>query len=193
MLTALLLLSPAADAATWAIDPAHTKVGFRVEHMKISSVEGTFHTVSGTLEAEPGATRDLSVEVEVDLASVDTGNDKRDEHLRASDFLDVASHPTMTFASTQVKKTEDGFDIFGELTLRGVTKPVTLHAAGLTESIVDPWGGERMGATATATVDRHDFGVSWNQALEAGGMLVGSEVELRIDVEFVKSDAAKMD
>lgn len=190
LIFASLLLGGTAEAATWSVDASHTRVGFRVTHMLISSVEGQFPGVTGTLEFEPGQLDDLSVTVEVDMTTVDTRNEKRDGHLKGPDFLHVEAHPTMTFASTDVKARRDGsFDLIGDLTIRGVTKQVTLQGTGLTQSIVDPWGNERVGARAVATIDRQDFGVSWNQSLDAGGMVVGDELELQIDVEFVRSSS----
>jgi polyisoprenoid-binding protein YceI len=183
----ILLLAGLAQADTWTLDSTHSKVGFRVSHMMVSSVEGRFGGVTGTLDFEPGKVGDLDIEVEVDMATIDTANAKRDGHLQAAGFLDVANHPSMRFESRKVKVTRGGeFDLSGDLTLRGVTKPITLHGSGLALAVTDPWGNERVGAHATAIINRQDFGVTWNQALEAGGVLVGDEVHLRIDVEFTK-------
>jgi polyisoprenoid-binding protein YceI len=187
ILAAALFLPAAAQAGEWQLDPAHSRVGFRVAHMMVTYVEGGFDEVSATLDYEVGKLDDLSVEVTVDVASVDTDNDKRDEHLRASDFLDVANHPNMTFVSTGVKPLKNGrFELTGDLTLRGVTKPVTLTATGLDSAVRDPWGNLRVGASATGVIDRQDFGVSYSQLLETGGLAVGNEVELRIDVVFTQ-------
>ncbi len=184
--SALLLASTAAHAETWQIDPTHTRVGFRVSHMMVSSVEGSFPDVSGTLDLQPGKLSDAKVSVEVTMNTVSTGNDQRDEHLRTSDFLDVANHPTMTFSSTGLKAKRGGFELTGDLTIRGVTKRVTFTGTGLDQVAVDPWGNKRMGAHATTIVNRQDFGVAWNQALETGGLLVGDELPLQIDVEFTR-------
>ena len=184
----IALLASLAAADTWNLDAAHTRVGFRVQHMMVSSVEGSFPGVSGTLEMDPGKVSTADVQITVDIASIDTANEQRDEHLRSPDFLDADQFPEMTYTTSKVKVNKDGsFDLIGELTLHGVTKPVTLHATGLSQSVIDPWGNERMGARATGTIDRQAFGVKWNQALEAGGLLVGDEVELSIDVEFTKA------
>ncbi|MCB9679600.1 MAG: YceI family protein [Alphaproteobacteria bacterium] len=187
LLLAPLLWSATADAATWELDPAHSRVGFAVTHLMVSTVEGQFTEPKATLDYEVGDLKGLKVTVTVDMKSVDTRNDQRDEHLRTSDFLDVEKYPTMTFESRSVEVAKKGgFLIHGDLTLRGVTRPVTLTASGLTQSVKDPWGNERVGAKATATIDRQEFGVAWNQALEAGGMLVSDEVELQIDAEFIR-------
>ncbi len=186
-LFALFAFTPAADAATWTLDSSHSKVGFGVTHLMVSTVEGDFREVESTLDFEPGQVKDLTVEVTVQVASVDSGNDKRDEHLRTSDFLDVESHPTMTFVSKKVKADRDGgLVVTGDLTLRGVTKSVTLEGTGLQQVVKDPWGNERVGVRVTGSIDRTEFGVEWNQALEAGGMLVGDEVTLEIQAEYIK-------
>ncbi|TNE89939.1 MAG: polyisoprenoid-binding protein [Deltaproteobacteria bacterium] len=182
----LLFLASAASAETWQLDPSHTRVGFRVDHMMVSSVEGQFPEVSGELELEPGKASTAEVTVEVQMATVNTGNDQRDEHLRTSDFLDVANYPTMTFTSTSIKTKRDGFSLTGDLTIRGVTKRVTFTGKGLDQVVIDPWGNQRVGAHATTTIDRQEFGVAWNQALEAGGLLVGNDLDLQIDVEFTR-------
>lgn len=186
ILSAALLLSTSANAATWQLDPSHTRVGFRVSHMMVSSVEGSFTGVTGELDYEPGKVKDLGASVTVDMNTVQTGNEDRDNHLRTSDFLDVENHPNMTFTTTSVKAKKDGFAMTGDLTIRGVTKKVTFDATGLDAVVIDPWGNQRLGAHATTTIDRTDFGVEWNQALEAGGVLVGNDLTLTIDVEFIQ-------
>lgn len=170
----------------WSLDPAHSRVGFRVSHMMISSVEGRFTDVSGSLELEPGQLSDLSVQVEVAMNSVETGIEQRDEHLRTADFLDVANHPTMSFVSKKVKTHKGGFDLTGVLTIRGVSKTVTFQGSGLDAVVIDPWGNQRVGAHATTTIDRQDFGVAYNQLLETGGVMVGDDLQLQIDVEFIR-------
>ncbi len=177
-----------AHAGTWNLDASHSRVGFRVKHMMVSSVEGQFTDVSGTLQAEPGDLKNASVEVTVQMASVDTSNEDRDNHLRADDFFGVEAHPTMTFVSRKFKAKKDGsFEIVGDLTIRGNTKSVTFTGEGLGQSITDPWGNERMGATATATIDRQDFGVKYSQVLDQGGLAVGNDVKIQLDVEFVRA------
>lgn len=191
LLSAALLVGATAHAGSWELDPAHSHIGFRVSHMMVSWVEGQFPMARGTLSYDPGDLSALSVQVTVDVESVETGNAKRDEHLRSSDFLAVDAHPEMRFVSRSVKaRRGGGFDLTGDLTIRGVTRPVTFEAKGLGSPIVDPWGKERVGATATATIDRQDFGVSWNEVLEAGGVLVGDDLELRVDVAFTRPAGA---
>ncbi|MEZ4235595.1 MAG: YceI family protein [Myxococcota bacterium] len=182
----LLLLATAAHAETWQLDPAHSRVGFSVSHMMISTVEGQFSGVTGTLDYTPGHLADLDLSVQVDMSTVDTRNADRDAHLRKPDFLDVEKYPTMSFVATKVKPHKDGtFEVVGDLTIKGVTKPVTLQGKGLQAAVTDPWGGKRVGATATGTIDRQAFGVTYNQALDAGGVLVGDEVTLNLAAEFV--------
>ena len=182
-----LMISAGAHADTWTIDPSHSRIGFRVSHMMVSSVEGQFPGVEGKLTYTVGQPKGLAVEVTVAMDTVDTQNADRDTHLKSAEFLDVEAHPTMGFVSTKVRTGKGGaFQIVGDLTLRGVTKSVVLEAKGLDRSAIDPWGKERLGASATTTINRHDFGVSWNQALDQGGLLVGDELDIRLDVEFVK-------
>jgi polyisoprenoid-binding protein YceI len=170
----------------FTLDPSHSVVGFSVRHMMIAKVRGQFSDFSGKLEvAEDPLDSTLSVEVRVD--SVDTRDEQRDGHLRSGDFFDVENHPVMSFTATAVKAVGgDRFVVEGDLTVRGVTRPVTLDATynGLGQ---DPWGNQRIGIEATAEVDREDFGLTWNQALETGGVLVGKAVKIEIDAQFVRS------
>jgi polyisoprenoid-binding protein YceI len=185
--TALALaLTGSAEAATWSIDASHTRVGFKVRHLMVSWVQGEFADVSGTVEYDPAAPAKTSATVTVQMASVDTRDAKRDEHLRSADFFDVAKYPTMSFTSTSVKQgSGQTLQVLGDLTIRGVTRPVTLVVDGLGQPVTDPWGSQRVGATATATINRQDFGVSWNGTLDSGGVVVGDEVQLVIDVQLV--------
>lgn len=177
-----------AHAATWNLDPAHSRVGFSVSHMTISTVEGSFSGVEATLDYEVGRLSELKTTVTVDMATVDTRNADRDAHLKKEDFLFVEEHPEMTFVSTAVKPGKKGtFELVGDLTLRGVTKRVTFEGTGLQQVALDPWGNERLGAKATAVIDRQAFGVSYNQTLDRGGLLVGDEVTIELAVEFVKA------
>jgi polyisoprenoid-binding protein YceI len=168
---------------TWKIDPDHTEVAFTVKHLMITKVRGTFDTVDVTV-VTPERFEDTRIEATIDVASVNTGQPDRDNHLRTGDFFLVEKHPKMTFRSTSLKADGEDFTIDGELTLRGVTRPVTLKGefGGV---ITDPYGQTRAGATATTTINRHDFGVSWNAALEAGGMTLGDNVKIEIDIEVV--------
>ena len=170
---------------TYDIDASHTHVGFKARHLVVAKVRGSFSDVSGTVVVadDPLAS---TVEVSVGLASIDTGDATRDGHLRSGDFFDVDNHPTMTFRSTGVRQVgDDRYDVDGELTVRGVTRPLTLHAT-FEGTVTDPWGGERAIFSATGKVNREEFGLTWNQALETGGVLVGKDVELDIEAEVVR-------
>lgn len=168
---------------TWKIDPAHSEVAFSVRHLMITKVRGVFETVDVTI-VTPEDPKNTTIEAVVDVASVNTSQPDRDNHLRTSDFFLVEEHPTMTFTSTSLAVDGENFTVEGALTMRGVTKPVTLKGefGGV---IVDPYGQTKAGATATTTVNRHDFGVSWNAALEAGGVTLGDDVKIDIDVQVV--------
>ncbi len=188
LLVCLALAIPGiAGAATYQLDPVHSSIQFKIRHLTVSNVTGTFNKIKGsaTMEGEDPAT--LKVEVAIEAASVDTGNEKRDQHLRTPDFLDVAKYPTITFVSRKVVKGEPGkLKITGDLTLHGVTREITVDLEGPTSEVKDPWGGFRRGATGTARIDRRDFGITWNTALDSGGMLVGNEVTIYVEVEWVK-------
>lgn len=187
MLLTLLSLASANAADTWTIDPTHSRVGFSVAHMTISSVEGRFNGVEGTLTYDVGKLADLKTTVTVDMTTVDTDNADRDAHLKKEDFLHVEKYPEMTFVSTGVKAGKKGaFELMGDLTIRGVTKPVTFQAKGLDQTVTDPWGNDRVGASATTVIDRKAFGVNYNQVLDRGGVMVGDEVTIELDVEFVR-------
>lgn len=171
----------------WNFDPVHSHVGFSVRHMMISKVNGLFKVWSGTLEADEANPAASHVEVEIDAASIDTQEPKRDEHLRSADFLDAANHPKITFRSTQVAKAnEDHYRVTGVLTIRGTSKEVVLDTefAGRQK---DPWGGERAGFSATVTIDRKDFGLTFNMPLDGGGLLVGDKVNITLDIQAVKA------
>lgn len=169
----------------WEIDPAHTTVGFVARHLMVAKVRGRFTGVTGAITVAERP-EDSSVEVTIDAATIDTREEARDNHLRSPDFLDVENHPTITFRSTRVRHVEGHrWAVDGELTIKGVTRPVTLDVTY--EGVVrDPWGGERVGFSATTEIDRDDWGVSWNVALEAGGFLVGKKVMIEIEVEAVR-------
>jgi polyisoprenoid-binding protein YceI len=180
-------MTTAAVAAktTWAIDAGHTNAEFAVKHLMIATVRGRFSDLSGTVELDPDEPTNSTVDVTVNVASIDTRQEQRDEHLRSADFFDVANFPILTFKSTGIRRDGANFLVDGDLTIRGVTKPVTLRATeeGRTR---DPWGGERIGFSASTKVNRRDFGLTWNQVLEAGGFAVGDEVKITLDVELVK-------
>jgi polyisoprenoid-binding protein YceI len=155
--------------------------------MMVSTVRGSFGTVSGTVEYDPKNVAATKVEATVGVTSVDTNEDKRDEHLRSADFFDAVQFPEMKFVSTGVKNVKkDSFELLGNMTIRGVTKPVTLTVKTLAPETKDPWGGMRSGTRATGTINRQDFGLTWNKALDGGGYIVGDEVEISLDVELIR-------
>lgn len=184
---ALLALPALAAAETWSIDADHSSVGFTVRHMMVSNVKGSFGTFSGTVEVDEKDSAGSKVSVTIDAASINTGVAKRDEHLRSADFFDTARYPTVTYVSKKVEKSgKDRLKVYGDLTLRGVTRPVVLDVEGPTAAYRDPWGKTRRGASATAAINRRDFGLTWNKVIEAGGVLVGDEVKIMLEMEFVR-------
>ena len=180
--------------STWTIDASHTLVEFAVKHMMIATVKGRFGEVSGTIVLDEASLENSSVEVEIDAASIDTGAEDRDTHLRSADFLDVENHPTITFRSRRVEgayaEAGDRFKVIGDLTIRGTTLEVTLDAT-FEGTGQDPWGGQRAGFRATTEIDRRDWGLRWNQALETGGVLVGNSVKIEIEAQAVKVEGAQ--
>jgi polyisoprenoid-binding protein YceI len=172
-------------AYTYNIDPAHSAVKFWVRHLGISKVHGTFSGVSGTVTLDPAAPEGASVEASVDVSTVSTGNTDRDNHLKSPDFFDVSTYPTMSFATTGItKKGEGEYEVTGNLTLHGVTKPVTLKAE-VSPEMKNPLGpGYKIGVSLSGTIARDDFGLTYNMALETGGWVVGKEVHLDIDLEI---------
>jgi polyisoprenoid-binding protein YceI len=170
---------------TWAVDAAHTNVEFAIRHLMIATVKGRFGAVAGTVRLDEQDPTRSEVEVTIDVASIDTRQPDRDAHLRSADFFDAEHHPVMTFRSRRIARDGGDYVVDGDLTIRGVSRPVTLRAAeeGRTR---DPWGGERVGFSASTRINRRDFGLTWNQALETGGVLVGDEVKISLDVELVK-------
>jgi polyisoprenoid-binding protein YceI len=173
-----------AAATSYKVDDAHTSVTFSVRHL-FTNVEGRFKTFEGQIDFDPAAPEKTTVKGTIDAASIDTNVQKRDDHLRSPDFFDVAKHPKIEFVSTgvsDVDKTKNTGKIQGNLTMHGVTKPVVLDAQFL-GAATDPWGNKKAGFTASTVVNRKDFGLGWNQALESGGVLVGEEVTIRLNVE----------
>jgi polyisoprenoid-binding protein YceI len=174
-------------AATWELDPAHTGVHFKVRHLMVSSVRGDFEKVSGKIVYDETDVTKSTADIVIDAASVNSRVAKRDADLRSANFLDVANHPTITFKSKRVEKTGDGtLKVTGDLTIRGATKPVVLDVEGPTPAIKDPGGNLRVGGLVTTKINRKDFGLTWNKPLEAGGVLVGDEVDITIDVEIYR-------
>jgi polyisoprenoid-binding protein YceI len=166
---------------TWKLDPAHSELSFWVRHLKITKVRGTFESFDVTVTTPEDPSK-ISIDASIDVSSVNTGQEQRDNHLRSSDFFLVEQHPHMTFRSTDIQVDGDAFTIDGELTLRGVTKTVTLTGefGGV---ITDDYGRTKAGASASTTINRQDFGVSWNAALEAGGFTLGDDVTITIDLQ----------
>ena len=175
--------------ALWNIDPVHSAIHFSVRHMVVAKTRGRFGKFSGELSFDAANPSAGSVQVSIDSASIDTADGQRDAHLKSADFFDVEKFPQASFRSTKVEDVGgDRYRITGDLSIRGVTKPVVLEAT-YQGSGKDPWGGERLGFSATTSVDRRQFGLEWNKALETGGVLVGEKVELTLEVEAVKAAA----
>ena len=172
--------------STYQLDPSHSNINFSVKHMMISKVRGSFEKVSGKLTYDPSNPGATSVEVSIEVASIKTGEEGRDTHLKSADFFDVEKYPTITFKSIRASGKAPELTIVGELTIHGVTRPVTLELEGPTEEIKDPWGNIKIAASGKAKIKRKDFGLTWNAALEAGGLLVGDDVSIEVDVQFVK-------
>ncbi|HEX6039058.1 YceI family protein [Longimicrobium sp.] len=176
----------ATATSTWNIDPAHTTVEFSVKHLMISTVRGHFGAVTGTIvlnEQDPTAS---SVTAEIDVTSINTRQEQRDAHLRSADFFDVDTFPSIKFQSTRIERDGDHFDVIGNLTIRDVTREVVLHTSDEGRG-GDPWGGQRAGFSATTKIDRREFGLTWNQALETGGVVVGNDIKISLEVEAVKA------
>jgi polyisoprenoid-binding protein YceI len=173
---------------TWNIDPAHSNAAFKIKHMMISNVKGSFNGLSGTLTEDTTDPTRSQVEATIDLSTVSTGDTNRDTHLKSADFFDVEHNPHMTFRSTKVeKKGNQEYAVTGDLTIHGVTKPVTFAVEGPSEPGKDPWGNTRIGLEATTKISRKDFGLTYNAALETGGILIGDDVQITLDVQFVKA------
>jgi polyisoprenoid-binding protein YceI len=191
-LALVLTASPLyAQATAWQIDPEHTSAQFAVSHMTVSTVRGRFNKTTGTVTWDGKDLSAASVEIVIDTASIDTGVQKRDDHLRTSDFMNVAKYPSMTFKSTKIEATGPGkVRMSGNLTIRGVTRPVVFEVTGPSPLVKDPDGFTRVGASAVGKINRKDFGLVWNRILEAGGATVGMNVAITIDIEIVNRGGA---
>jgi polyisoprenoid-binding protein YceI len=176
----------------WSFDLVHSSINFWVRHLMVSKVHGRFGQWTGSLQLDESNLAASSLDIQIDAASIDTREPQRDTHLRSADFLEAEKYPHLTFKSTAVKVAgKDSFEVQGNLTIRGVTKPVTLEVES-SGRVKDPWGGERAGFSAHGSIERKDFGLTWNKALEAGGVVVGDKVEISIEIEAVrKLEAAK--
>jgi len=191
-LAAVLSLPAGAAASDWKIDPAHSSAQFSVRHMAISTVRGAFSKVNGLIALDDKDITKSTVDVTIDVTTVDTREPSRDNDLRSDKFFDVAHFPTMTFKSKKVEQLSPGkLKVTGDLTIRGTTKEVVLDVEGPTAPVKDPWGNQRAAATATAKVNRQDFGVKWNATMDNGGVVVGDDVNITIDVEMIKQAPPK--
>jgi polyisoprenoid-binding protein YceI len=177
----------ASTVTVWDVDPAHSHAQFKVRHLMISNVKGEFTKLSGSARIDSGDITRSSIEASIDVTSISTRDPQRDGHLKSPDFFDVEKYSTITFRSTQISRNPDGgIEATGDLTIHGVTKPVVFEVDGPTPETKDPWGNTRIGVEATTSIDRKDFGLTWNSNLETGGVLVGDKVAITVDVEFVK-------
>ena len=181
-----LTAQPQTRVTTWTIDPAHTLVEFSAKHMMFTTVKGRFTRVSGTIVDVADEPTRSSVEVEIDAASITTGDPQRDGHVKSADFLDVENFPTLTFRSRRIEGTRERFKVIGDLTIRGTTREVTLDAE-FQGTATNPWGKTVAGFTAQTEINRKDFGLNWNVVLESGGVLVSDRVKISVDVEAVKN------
>jgi polyisoprenoid-binding protein YceI len=173
---------------TWKLDPAHSHAEFKVKHMMISNVKGSFSGLSGVLNLDESDYTHSTVEASIPVATLKTGDDQRDGHLKSADFFDAEKFPTVTFKSTNIDSTGGAdYQVTGDLTLHGVTKSVTFSVEDVSEPSKDPWGNQRIGLSASTKLNRKDFGLTWNSALETGGVLVGEEVTVSLEVQFIKS------
>jgi polyisoprenoid-binding protein YceI len=177
--------APSGAKTVWKLDPTHTLVEFSAKHLMISTVKGRIAGVDGAIYIDEDEPANSSVEATLDARTLDTRVDQRDQHLRSGDFLDVEKFPEIRFRSTEIQGDEQNFRLTGDLTIRDVTRPITLDGTfeGRTK---DPWGGERVGFSATGKFDRRDYGLTWNVILESGGLTVGNDIKIQIDVEAIK-------
>jgi len=182
------LATPQITTTTWNIDPVHSVAEFKVKHMMISNVKGQFAKIAGSLTLNESNLANSRVEVSIDASSIETRDAQRDAHLKSPDFFDVAKFPTLSFKSTSVRVVRDGeLAVEGDLTIRDVTRKVVFNVEGPTPPAKDPWGNTRVAVSASTKINRKDFGLSWNAALETGGILVGDEVTINLEVQFVKA------
>ena len=177
-----------ATTTTWKIDPAHSAAEFKVKHMMISNVKGKFSGLSGTLTLKEGDLAGSTVETTIPVTTLSTGDEQRDAHLKSADFFDAEKYPVLSFKSVQVTPAGAGeLEVTGELTMHGVTKAVAFAVEGPSAPGKDPWGNLRVGLSAVTKINRKDFGLAWNAALETGGVLVGEDVTIMLDVQFIKA------
>jgi polyisoprenoid-binding protein YceI len=173
---------------TWKIDPAHSQAHFKVKHMMISNVKGEFSALNGALTFDGENIANSSVNATIDATTISTGDPQRDGHLKSADFFDTEKFPTLSFKSTKVSKKGEGeIAVAGDLTIHGITRNVTFEVEGPSAPAKDPWGNTRVGLEATTKINRKDFGLTWNSALETGGILVGEDIAITLDVQFIKA------
>lgn len=185
--TTLTATTPNVETTTWTIDGSHTQAQFKVRHMMIANVTGEFTKISGQFQFNPEDPTLNKIEATIDVSSIHTRDENREAHLKSADFFDVEKYPNMTFVSKKFEPVRKGhFKVTGDLTIRDTTKEVVLEVEGPTDEIKDPWGGSRIGVTATTHLNRKEFGLHWNVALEAGGFLVGDDIKITIEAEFTK-------
>jgi polyisoprenoid-binding protein YceI len=184
-IAAIVFTAQLATAATYQVDPVHSQVEFTVDHLVVFKVNGSFNEYQGEIEADSANKSLTSVKAEIKVASIDTREPKRDGHLLSADFFDAEDHPLMTFVSKRVEGSGDDIKVVGDLTIRGTTKEVSLKGSFRGEN-TDPWGNVRAGFSASTTINRHDYGLSWNKALETGGFVVGDDVTIHLEVQGVR-------
>ena len=185
-MTATVQTAPVAGTKTaWKLDPSHTSVEFSAKHLMITTVKGRITDIEGIIYTDEKDLKNSSVEATLKAVSLDTRTDQRDQHLRSADFLDVEKFPEIRFRSTRIQGDKQSFKLTGDLTIRDVTKPITLDVEFEGET-KDPWGGQRLGFSANGKIDRREFGLTWNQALEAGGVVVGNDIKINLEVQAVK-------
>jgi polyisoprenoid-binding protein YceI len=183
-----VLATPQTATTTWNIDPAHSVAEFKVKHMMISNVKGQFGKVRGTLTLDESDPTKSKATASIEASSIETRDAQRDAHLKSADFLHVEKFPSLSFTSTRISLVRDGeLAVEGDLTIRGVTRKVLFNVEGPTPPTKDPWGNTRVGVSATTKINRKDYGLTWNAALETGGILVGDEVTITLEVEFIKA------
>ncbi len=188
-MTLLVMIPHFALATTWKVDPAHTSVEFKVRHLMVSWVKGVFTAVNGTVAIDEADLTKSNLSIQIDTASINTNNSKRDDHLRSPDFFDVATYPVMIFVSKEVTLTNgQAGTIVGDLTIRDVTREVKLEVEDFSQTVTDPWGNTRRGATASTTINRKDYGLTWDKVLETGGVVVGDEVRISLEVELIREE-----
>ena len=191
MNTTVTAASQSVKPTEWKLDPAHSAAHFSVRHLMISNVRGEFTKIGGSVLLNPADPTKSSVEVTIDAGSLSTREPQRDEHLRSADFFNVAKYPTLTFRSKRIEKLgEEYFKVTGDLTIHGVTKEITFDIEGPTPSVKDPWGNVRAGITGATKINRKDFGLVWNALTESGGVMVGDEVKINIEVELIQQTPA---